>query len=96
MWKTPDPEPAWLEKIANGNVCVSPEIFPAKEMVAPNSPKLRANAKIAPLITPGNASGKVMVKNTRKLEAPKVLAASSIIFIYQFDRKSNGTGYQRK
>ena len=66
-----------VEKIARGNVCVSPEIFPAKEMVAPNSPRLLAKARIAPLITPGIASGNVIVKKIRRFEAPKVFAASS-------------------
>jgi len=52
-------------------------MFPANEIVAPNSPKLRANAKIKPLITPGSANGNVMVKKTRRFEAPSVRAAIS-------------------
>src|SRR2546429_77670 len=46
-------------------------------MVAPNSPRLRAKDKRTPVMIPGSASGKVMVRNTPMPPAPNVLAAAS-------------------
>ena len=40
----------------SGIVCVSPGMLPAIMIVAPNSPRLRANASTAPAITPRFAS----------------------------------------
>ena len=56
---------------------LSPLIFDTKVMVAPNSPRLRAKARIRPVIIPGMVRGSVMVKKIRNGPAPRVLAASS-------------------
>ena len=52
-------------------------MFDTKVMVAPNSPSARANASTAPAITPGMASGSVMLRNAQNRLAPSVAAASS-------------------
>ena len=45
--------PVWtLAKIANGSVCVTPGMFPATIIVAPNSLKARTNPSNVPAITP--------------------------------------------
>ena len=46
-------------------------------MVAPNSLRLRAKAKMTPVMIPGIMRGMVTVKNTRSGPAPKVRAAAS-------------------
>ena len=46
-------------------------------MVAPNSPIALAKDRIAPAITPGRQSGRVMVANTQSGLAPSVPAALS-------------------
>src|ERR1700682_4893528 len=56
-------------------VWVSPGIFDTKVMVAPNSPIALAKPSTMPASTPGNAKGKVMVRNTRQGAAPSVPAA---------------------
>jgi len=58
-------------------VRVSPGILETKVIVAPNSPKLRANPNIAAAMRPGEMIGMVIVKKTRKGDAPSVAAASS-------------------
>src|SRR5438132_5749438 len=64
--------------MAMGTVRVSPGILETKVMVAPNSPKLFANDKMAPAITPGMDNGSVMVRNVRQRLAPSVMAAVSM------------------
>ena len=64
----------WMnEYIAKGMVWVSPAILDTKVMVAPNSPKERANPNTKPANTPGRERGNVIVKKTRQGEAPKRL-----------------------
>ena len=46
-------------------------------IVAPNSPRLRANESSVPVMMPGNASGTVIVASTRSRPAPSVRAAAS-------------------
>ena len=46
-------------------------------IVAPNSPSARAKARVAPASTPGQHSGKVIVRNVRQRPAPRVRAALS-------------------
>ena len=46
-------------------------------MVAPNSPIALAKHRMAPAITPGRQSGRVMVANTQNGLAPSVPAADS-------------------
>ncbi|CSC02318.1 Uncharacterised protein [Vibrio cholerae] len=58
-------------------VWVSPGMLETKLMVAPNSPRLRANASMTPVSIPGKVNGSVMVKKTRIGDAPKVRAACS-------------------
>ena len=62
---------------ARGSVCVSPGILDTNVIVAPNSPRLLAKARIVPAITPGRDRGSVIVKKTFMLFAPKVRAAAS-------------------
>ena len=59
---------------------VSPSMFPAKVIVAPNSPKLRANARTSPVRIPGIANGNVIVKSARNGLAPRVVAACHLRF----------------
>src|SRR6185436_2074448 len=48
----------WISwKTATGSVRVSPSTLPARTIVAPNSPTLRANARTAPASSPFFASG---------------------------------------
>lgn len=54
-----------------------PGRFPAKVMVAPNSPRARAQVRAAPAARPGATMGSVTVKNTRTGEAPREAAVSS-------------------
>lgn len=54
-----------------------PGRFPAKVMVAPNSPSARAQVRAAPAISPGATIGSVTVRNTRTGEAPSEAAVSS-------------------
>src|SRR3979411_1670711 len=58
-------------------VWVSPGIFDTKVMVEPNSPIALAKPSTMPASTPGSASGKVMVANTRQGAAPSVAAGCS-------------------
>ncbi|GAA3223590.1 hypothetical protein GCM10020256_31870 [Streptomyces thermocoprophilus] len=62
---------------ASGMVWVRPGKLPAKVMVAPNSPRARAQARTAPAATPGAISGRVTRRNAANREAPSVCAASS-------------------
>lgn len=61
----------------SGRVWVVPGRFPAKVMVAPNSPSARAQVSAAPAARPGATMGRVTVKNTRTGEAPREDAVSS-------------------
>ena len=63
--------------MASGIVRVTPGMLPAIKMVAPNSPRARLKAKMAPVKIPFHANGMEMVKNMRSSEAPKVRATSS-------------------
>src|SRR6266700_3489360 len=62
---------------AIGIVCVTPGKFPAKVIVAPNSPKARAHANPTPASRAGRMSGKVTRRKVYHGEARKVYAASS-------------------
>ena len=66
-----------LEYIDNGTVDVSPGIFPATIIVAPNSEKALAKPRIKPAKTPFNDKGKVIVKKILILLAPKPRAHCS-------------------
>ena len=59
-------------RIASGMVWVRPATLPANMMVAPNSPKARAQAMTAPPASEGRASGTVMRRNVRQGRAPRV------------------------
>lgn len=63
--------------IANGMFWVFPGIFPATMRVAPNSPRDLANANTIPLNMPGDASGRLTLKNAFILLAPSDIAAAS-------------------
>ena len=54
---------------ASGKVRVSPGIFETNVIVAPNSPKLLANVKIEPVISPGIIIGKVIDIKTHQFGA---------------------------
>jgi hypothetical protein len=58
-------------------VWVWPGMLETKVMVAPNSPSALAKASTAPATRPGQASGRVMVRNTFHGGAPRVAAACS-------------------
>lgn len=58
-------------------VWVLPSIFPAKVIVAPNSPKHRANPRIIPLIIPGIDSGIVIRIKVNNGDIPRVRDADS-------------------
>ena len=60
--------------MARGIVLVTPGIFPAIKIVAPNSPNPRAKERIDPLRIPFHANDNEMVQNTRNSEAPNVRA----------------------
>jgi hypothetical protein len=77
--KAPCSPPGTCVKVysARGSVLVSPGIFETKVIVAPNSPKLRANARITPVRMPGMMIGSVIVKKIRTEFAPRVRAAAS-------------------
>ena len=62
--------------MASGRVRVSPGMFETKVMMAPNSPRLAANAVMAPAMMPGSAKGSVMVTKRSTGPAPKVAAAA--------------------
>lgn len=77
---------------AKGKVCVSPGMFDTKVIVAPNSPRLRAKAKIVPVKIPGRMSGRVTVMKTHLGDAPKVRAAcSNPIFTSSKDNRMERT-----
>src|SRR5450759_3000861 len=59
-----------------GTVCVRPGKFPAKVMVAPNSPRARAQQSTAPEKMAGRSSGSVTRANTIQPLAPRARAAS--------------------
>lgn len=61
----------------SGRVWVVPGRFPAKVMVAPNSPSARAQVRAAPATRPGATIGRVTVRNTRTGDAPSEAAVSS-------------------
>ena len=65
------------EYTARGMVRVSPSILPANAMVAPNSPRQRANPRIIPLIIPGIDNGIVMRKKVNNGDIPRVWDADS-------------------
>ena len=54
-----------------------PRRLPANMIVAPNSPRPRANASAAPAARPPRASGSAMRKNVRAGPAPSVREAST-------------------
>ena len=56
---------------------MTPGRFPAKVIVAPNSPRARAHAKIVPASSAGPMRGSVMRRRIVHLLAPSVAAASS-------------------
>ena len=58
-------------------VRVTPSLEPAKAMVAPNSPRLRARARAVPRTSAGAASGRVMRTRIRHGPAPRVRAMVS-------------------
>src|SRR5262249_54998375 len=64
-------------KIASGIVCVSPRRLPANRIVAPNSPRARAQVNAAPAITEGAMSGSTTRRNVVNRRAPSGAAASS-------------------
>ena len=58
----------------------------AIKYVAPNSPKLIANAKIAPANIPGTSKGNSMWRNVNQREAPRVSLISNdskLILLYE-------------
>src|SRR6185503_868987 len=61
---------------ASGSVRVSPGIFEANVITAPNSPRPAAKAVTAPARMPGVMSGSVMEKKRSSGPAPSVRAAS--------------------
>jgi hypothetical protein len=71
-------------------------MFDTKVIVAPNSPIALAKARIAPAITPGRQSGRVMVANTQSGLAPSVPAALSSRVSTGLDREADGADHQRK
>ena len=56
-------------------VWVTPGMLPARMMVAPNSPRLRANMSVMPANTALPESGRVTVKKASQPLAPRVRAA---------------------
>ena len=65
---------------ARGSVRVSPGMLDTKVIVAPNSPRLLAKARIMPVAMPGAMRGKVIVVKTRDGPALRVRAASSSLW----------------
>ena len=65
---------------ANGRVCVSPGIFDTNVIVAPNSARHLANARVIPVIIDGNIWGNVIEKKQSNLLAPLIYAASSVLW----------------
>ena len=63
--------------MAEGRVCVWPGMFDTKVIVAPNSPRARAQHSTAPAASEGAISGTVTRRNTVIRRAPRVAAASS-------------------
>ncbi|CAI4166363.1 hypothetical protein CCOS2040_14690 [Streptomyces albidoflavus] len=61
----------------SGRVWVAPGRFPAKVIVAPNSPSARAQVRAAPAASAGASSGSVTVAKTRSGPAPSEAAVSS-------------------
>ena len=66
-----------LDRTVRGMGRVVPGKLPANVIVAPNSPRARAQASTAPAVMPGVMRGRVMRRNTVIGAAPKVEAASS-------------------
>ena len=64
-------------------------------MVAPNSPSARAKHKSTPAITPGKASGKVTVKNTRMI-GPKRRGGVFKPSIDRFEGEPDRANHERK
>ena len=79
---------------ASGRVCVVPGKFPANVIVAPNSPRARAQHSTAPAKTEGAISGSVTRRNTSHRPAPRVRAASS--YRRSIDRSPASTVRTRK
>ncbi len=63
--------------VASGIVWVVPGKLPANVIVAPNSPRARAQASTAPAINAGRTVGSVTRRNTYQRDPPNVRAASS-------------------
>src|ERR1700730_6124580 len=77
-----------------GIVSVRPGKLPAKVIVAPNSPRARAQHKTAPAPSDGAISGTVTRRNTVIRAAPRVAAASSKPWVA--DRSAPSTVISRK
>ena len=58
-------------------VWVRPGRFPAKVIVAPNSPRARAQVSTVPAASEGQMSGSVTRRKTVRRRAPRLRAASS-------------------
>ena len=65
---------------ARGSVRVSPGMLDTKVIVAPNSPRLLAKARIMPVAMPGAIMGKVIVVKTLVGPALRVRAANSSLW----------------
>ena len=65
-------------------------------MVAPNSPIALAKHRMAPAITPGRQSGRVMVAKTRNGWAPRVRGRRFEPRVDGLDRQADGAHQQRK
>ena len=63
--------------MATAAVCVRPGMLPATIMVAPKSPRERANASTVAASTERRASGRLTRQNTRHSDAPRLRAALS-------------------
>src|SRR5918999_75471 len=63
--------------MASGAVWVVPARFPANTIVAPNSPRARAQHRVEPATRAGAVAGRVTVRRIISLLAPSVAAASS-------------------
>ena len=64
----------WMKRVM---VWVFPRMAPETTNTAPNSPNTRAVVKVTPYASPRRMLGRVMRRNTVKVDAPSVAAACS-------------------
>ena len=81
--------------MASGMVWVRPGKLPAKVIVAPNSPRARAQASTAPATRPGRMAGSVTRRKTYHRDAPERAGRLLVAAVELAERGLDGDDQER-